>query len=306
MSASKRKASSASALARRQARGRQPTIPPVAWRKEALHDLLSSYGALGYQFGRKHSRGRWRRESAITFFTNRKHDPGQAGDVARIPKWLEWKDGKRRHRLRTDVIQLTEPLTLQTGVLGPGDGVAIGAQVASVGAAVTRPGAGGLLTTAGHLVGDGATGQTVTVSSDTSTERAVVMTSVAQGSMDYALLRPTDDVRCDNLFRHQIRIGPVFNATALDVGTPVMVLDRFGRAVRTYCRGVNAHISSGEVVYAGLITTDPVTEAGQSGGALIDDANRLWGFLIGRFGNVMSVFVPAQAVLDHAGVLLIT
>jgi hypothetical protein len=135
------------------------------------------------------------------------------------------------------------------------------------------------------------------------TGQAEVLAPVVQGSIDYALLRPLNAIQCDNLFRDQIRIGPIYYPTPVDVEMDVMILDRFGRAVRTTCRGVNASIESRGVTYDGLITTDGVTQGGQSGGALIDDANRLWGFLIGRVGD-LSVFVPAYTVFVHAGVLL--
>ena len=267
--------------------------------------LLETYGAHGYQFGRKHSGGRWRQQPAITFFTKRKHDPASGAEIARIPTWLTWTDGKRRHRLRTDVIELADALELQAGVFGPGDGMQFGAQVASIGAAVNRPGAAALLTTAGHTFGHRQNeGQTVTISSGAETAQAKVEISIVQGSIDYALLSPIDAVQCDNLFNDQIRIGPLFHPTLGDVDTPLMVLDRFGRATPTQCRGVDATIESRGVTYDGLITTDPVTVPGQSGGALIDYTNRLWGFVIGRIGPTVSIFVPAHVVFTDAGVLL--
>lgn len=269
--------------------------------------MLRSCGALGFQYGRKRTGGRWLKYPAIVLFTRRKGDPARGDKIAPIPAWLEWTDGARRHRLRTDVVEVKEKLVLQSGpVFGPGDGIAFASDVASVGAAVSRPGTGRLLTTAGHLLGHGSSGQRVSVASGGTVVTAVADTAVVRGAIDYALLRLPAGTRCDNLFRDQIRIGPVFNPTILDVGTPVMVLDRFGQAIRTRCRGINARLSSGGVVYAGLITTDAVTESGQSGGALIDDGNRLWGFLVGRVGDSMSVFVPAQTVFDHAGVILVS
>jgi hypothetical protein len=296
---------SALALARDQARRGRPVMPSPNWLREAMPPMLKSCGALGFQCGRKRTGGRWLKQPAIVLFTRRKLDPAPGDKIKPIPKWIDWTDGARHHRLLTDVVELKGKLVLQRApIFGPGDGVSFNSEVASVGAAVSRPGSGIFLTTAGHLLGHGCGAVRVRVASGGASMSAVAAASVVRGAIDYALLELPRGARCDNLFRDQIRIGPVFNPTLLDIGTPVMVLDRFGQAVRTRCRGVNARIVSGGSVYAGMITTDAITESGQSGSALIDDANRLWGFLIGRVGDSMSVFVPAQTVFDHAGVFL--
>lgn len=299
---------SAAALARDQLALERQAHPPSRWLREVLPNLLIAFGAFGYQLGGKNRRGRWLREPAITFFTDHKRNPSPGGgDVQRVPPWLTWKDGKHLWKIKTDVLEVTPEIELQAGaVFGPGDGATIGGEVASIGAAVLRPGDGQYITTAGHLFGHGQAGTRVSVASGATTAIATVAESVVRTTVDYALLRLSDGSRCDNLFREHLRIGPVFTPTRLDVGVPLLVLDRFGRATRTRCRGVNATIASGSGTYRGLVTADCVTEGGQSGGALIDDSNRLWGFLIGALGGRLSLFTPAQTVFDHAGVVLIS
>ena len=110
---------------------------------------------------------------------------------------------------------------------------------------------------------------------------------------------------CDNLFRDVYRIGPVYTPAAADVGTTVFLLDSAGSVTRTTCRGVGGQFDAGQGSYFDVLQTDCISNAGQSGGALIDGAQRLWGFLLGALDGQFSIYAPAQLILDAAGVQLI-
>lgn len=288
-------------------RRHQVPLPPQTWRDETLPLLLERHGAFGCQFGRKRKRGRWLRELAITFFTSHKRDlPARGrGGVKPIPEWIAWKDGGAVHRLRTDVIEMPNGVEKQRDVwFGPGDAAdAGGGSVATIGAVLRRRDRPGiLLTTAGHLLGHRrGEGQSLSIVSGAHTLKSRVLLSVERAQLDYALLEPVDDEACANRYQDFLRIGPVYNAIPSDSNTRVYVAcHRLGKLIQTTVRGVNAQIDFAGESFRGVITTARVTDRGDSGAALIDDANRLWGFLIGAVGD-FSIFVPAQLVLDQAG-----
>lgn len=299
---------SASTLARSQKVGGHVASPPPDWIAQVLPGLLEAYGAFGYQLGMKRERGRWLRQPSLVFLTEKKGAP-QARGIGKttIPKFLTWQDGKRRHRMPTDVIEVAAQIELQAAtVFGPGDGAEFRSEVATVGAAVRSPLHGDCLTTAGHLLGGSHNvGRQVKVDSGGLRVVATAAEVVVSNATDYALLKLPMSSPCANLFRDQIRIGPVFTPTSMDLGTVVHVLDRFGRATPTVCRAVDQRLFGISAGFKGVIVTDPVTQPGQSGGALIDGSNRLWGFVLGAMPGRFSVFAPAQSVFDSAGVSLI-
>lgn len=299
---------SAATLARSQKAGGHVASPPLDWIAQVLPGLLEAYGAFGYQIGLKRKHGRWLRQPSLVFLTERKGPPKVRGvGTTSIPKFLNWKDGKRSHRMPTDVIEMPAQVELQAAaVFGPGDGADFRGEVASVGAAVRSPLHGDCLTTAGHLLGGRHNlGRQVKVESDGLKVMATAAEVVVDGATDYALLKLPLASPCANLFRDQIRIGPVFTPTSLDLGTVVHVLDRLGQATPTVCRAVDQRLFLTSTGFKGVIVTDPVTKVGQSGGALIDGSNRLWGFLLGSLPGQFSLFSPAQSIFDSAGVSLI-
>jgi hypothetical protein len=288
------------------AQGHVP-LPPPQWMEQEVPRLLEKFGAFGFHIGMKQRRGRWSRQPVMVFVTAHKGPPRARGaGAATIPKFISWKDGKHRHRLPTDVMQAEPEIELQAPtVFGPGDAADRGANIASVGAAVRRPGSGDFLTTAGHLVGASGQGELVRIDSNGQQMAAQVAEAVFAAEIDYALLRPSASTRCDNLFQDQIRIGPVYTPILSDLGAPLFVLGRGGTVVRAVCRGVNQTLITTQGIYRGVIVTDAVTVSGQSGGALIDASNRLWGFVLGALPGRFSLFVPAQSIFDAAGVFLI-
>lgn len=281
--------------------------PPPSWMENELPRLLAAWGAFGGYVGMKCKAGRWTPDLSLVVLTSLKHEPGRgAGEARRVPKTVTWTDSNRVHRLSTDVLEVPPEILLQRGnVYGPGDGAEFMGEMASIGAAVVHPRAGVCVTTAGHLFG-GANSSRIAASltSDGARVPARLVDLREQGTIDYALLSPGPGVSCDNLFRNTMRVGPVFNPTAADAGKKVFVLDRHGQATTTLCRGVGGVFITSAGRYFDTIQTDPVTESGQSGGALVDQAQRLWGFLLGSLGNRLSLFAPAQLIFDEAGVQL--
>ena len=181
-----------------------------------------------------------------------------------------------------------------------------GVHVASVGAAVLHPSAGRCLTTAGHLFAGGiGPGRQATIVGNGVRVPGTVIAFQNRATIDYALVAPPPGFDSENVFSGSFRIGPVFNATAADRGTQLFLIDRLGVVTRTTCRGVGGGFDTAAGTFVQTIQTDPIGQPGQSGGALVDEAQRLWGFLLGTLGDQFSIFAPAQLILDAAGVQLI-
>lgn len=300
---------SASALARKRRDQGHVSRPPARWMREELPRLLELYGAFGFHIGMKRRGGRWLRQPAMVFLTVKKGDARErAAGSAKIPKAISWKDGKRRHSLPTDVHEICVDFELQLKTaFGPGDGATFGGSSALIGAAVRSPEHGSCVLTAGHLFGSTHSneGADVAVQSGQLLATALAVEVIVDNEVDYALLKLPNDVECDNLFDDQIRIGPVYTPTEADLGADLYILGRSGFARHTICRGVNQRLQFGHRVLSGVIATDAVTKKGQSGGALMDASNRLWGFLLGALPGQFSIFVPAQSIFDMAGVFLV-
>ncbi len=273
-------------------------VPPRA-ESERIHECARKWRVFGTFLGQKKKRGRWTSEVAIVCLTTDEKRPVRQIDKRRrIPKSVSWTERRRRFKIRTDVIRAVPEMVLQLGtVLGPGDGVRFGTSTATVGAAVDHPHFGRCLTTAGHLFSgpsdEGATAIAVSNGASISTR---VMRCVRAFGIDYALLRAAAQADCDNLFQDLIRVGPLHVPGVADFGKQLFVLDNERDSVETRCRGIHARLEIGNDVYEDVILCDRVTAGGQSGAALIDADNRIWGFLIGAL-NGFSVFMPAETLL---------
>lgn len=277
--------------------------PPDSWMREQLPALLNRWFAFGAFVG--YRRKRRQRELCLVVLTSDKHTPVRSSGITAIPSHVRWRDGKQAFHLPTDVIQVPPEFEQQAGtVFGPGDATAAGGKVASVGAVVHHANVGLCLTTAGHLFsGSGSTNE-VQVRSGMSQLACRVIEKRQQGSVDYALLRPTAGGQLDNLFRDQVRIGPAYTPGTDDLRRTVYLMHGDGGLLQARCTGVNGHFNSTQGSYRNLILTDAISDDGHSGGALVDAKNRLWGFLLGRFGNDFSFYVPADIVFGVAGVTL--
>jgi hypothetical protein len=280
--------------------------PPRSWHQHELPRLLAQWGAFGGFIGRRKRAGKWLDEPCLVVMTALKHDPKRGG-VKRVPSFVRWKDGRHAYRLATDVLEVAPTIRRHAAnVLGPGDSVTVGNEQGSVGAAVTHPQAGPCVLTAGHVVANGGgKGQPTTVTSSGTDVAASVVDFQSQTTIDYAVIRPAAGADCDNLFSNAYRIGPVYTPAAADVGTTVFLLDGTGNVTRAWCRGVGCQFDTGDGRYFDILQTDCISCPGQSGGALIDSAQRIWGFLIGTLDNQFSIFAPAQLIFDTAGVQLI-
>jgi len=276
--------------------------PPRNWMNDELPKLEAQWGACGSFLGMKRIGRRWRAQPALVVLTTQKRNISRhAGEVSKVPSSISWKDGRVTHRLSTDVVEVGNSVVLQA-VFGPADEAASVAS-GTIGAVVTSP-QGRFLTTAGHVFASGS-GATVRVISGASQLPATLAERVVDGTIDYALLKPVNPASCDNLFRDLIRIGPVYTPTLADRGRRVFVLHDSGTATPAKCIGVNGRFNLNGVQYFDVIQTTPVTEDGFSGGALVDEAMRLWGFVLGVVGGRFSFYAPASLVLNVSGTQLL-
>jgi hypothetical protein len=272
--------------------------------QKTLPLLLDSWFCFGAFVGYRRRRSRLQRELCLVVMTSNKHSPNKSSQVVPIPDCVSWRDGRNEFSLPTDVIDTPPEYEHQVGtVFGPGDVTSANGEVASIGAVVKHRTLGLCLTTAGHLFRTGSS-SSAQVQSGSSRINCKVIEVKQRGSVDYALLCPTGSGRLDNLFRDDVRIGPVYTPGPQDLRRTVYLLHGDGGIRKTQCTGINGHFNSMMGTYSNLIMTDSISDDGNSGGALVDSNNGLWGFLLGRLGNRFSFYVPAQIILDVADVAL--
>lgn len=294
-------------LAREQKQVDGDLAPPPAWWEQTLPGVLQQWGAFGAYLGFKTVAGRRTRQLCLVVQTLSKHDPRRSSGIKRIPARIRWRDGRIAYSLPTDVLERTNVFERQVGaIFGPGDLAAFSGNVATIGAAVSHRLRGRCLLTAGHLLPPSVpAGTAVQTRANGIALNTRLVGHARKGSVDYALLAPVRAAPLDNLVEDALRIGPVYTPTRRDVGRRVRVVRQDGRFHATVCRGVSHHFvdSTGEF-FANTILTGPITVPGDSGGALVDEDNLLWGFLVGQSPGVHSAFAPASMVLHAAGVSL--
>ena len=118
-----------------------------------------------------------------------------------------------------------------------------------------------------------------------------------RGSIDYALVK-SDSA---SIVQSNFPITTIYQpALREDVGRSVYLLTRTGFK-RTICRSIRSRIGPpySQEVLNGVILTDAISKVGDSGGALVDQHSRLWGFLIGSLPGVYSVFMPVTKLLER-------
>lgn len=280
--------------------------PPPQWWSQDLPGLLRDWRAHGAYLGHKVIDGDETGRLSLVVQTLWKHTPGRAAGASRIPKQLRWRDGRYAYVLDTDVVECTACMERQRGpVYGPGDVARVGGSGSTIGAAVNHARHGRCLMTVGHLFSSSPPpGTRVQVDSRGGSVATQVVGYAEKGSIDYAILRPLMAAPVDNLVQDTVRIGPVYTPTFRDVGTPLRVVRQDGQFWPTRCEGVQQHFVDQGVFYANMILTTGVTRPGDSGGALVDEAERVWGFLIGERSGIYAAFVPAHLILHAAGVSL--
>lgn len=273
-------------------------VPPAGVRKRLIATAIRRWRLFGAYIGQRKRRGRWTREISLVCLTTDKQPMRQLPKGRRIPRVVTWRERARTYRLATDVIEATAELTLQSApIAGPCDSVHASDSRAMIGAVIMHPNFGRCLTTAGHLFsGPRPIGQAAVLRTGTKSLGFTVRQCVRQGGIDYALMSPDSACDCDNLFQDVIRIGPVFIPEPSGKGRQLFVLNGVSDSQPTVCRGVNATLVLSNGIFDDVILTDAVTDDGESGTALVDGENRVWGFLIGANAE-FSVFMPAHALL---------
>lgn len=251
---------------------------------------------IGCFVGHRTTGGKRTKQLACVCLVSRKVPTSKLAPDQVIPRRAEWTERGATRSLRTDVIQFRGRFRYQANVLGPGDGLSAG-ENGSVGAALEHKTLGRCITTARHVVDPPGQGGTVTVTSGGAafTGRVVRVGTAA----DYALVTPSVGVDCDNLWQDQYRIGPAYVPSEHDVGEPLFALAAGGERGPLACEGVFVDLEiPGGPSFRNVIVTSAGTYAGDSGCCLVDQYSRVWGFLLGRLGNLYSVFLPAVTVLS--------
>jgi hypothetical protein len=288
-------------------------IPPAAERAKLFDRIHRDWNVVGTYFGYKRVGNRWTRTPSLVCMVDSKPKPVKARGrgaprrarmavvppAQRIPPKVKWAERKRTFAISTDVVQSSNNVQLQQGpVVGPGDAVRFGNEVATIGAVVEHPNFGRCATTAGHLVGGSrGIGRQASLLVGNRSIPAIVRQGVQQLAIDYALLAPTVPCDRDNLFQDRARIGPVFVPTLADLKKPLFVLVG-DIALPTIGKGIHARLDTALGVFDDVILTDAVTKPGMSGAALVDRASRLWGFQLGTLDG-SSFFLPALQVLQR-------
>ena len=192
-------------------RPKLPRTPNPAWLAKEYADLLSRPNVVGCFIGRKRTKGRATRRLSVICAVREKVDLKDLDPkTERVPEEILWLRGKARPgRLPTDIQVLSAPFRPASGeVAGPGDGVFAGTSQATIGIALQHPTLGDVVTTAGHLVLDGAGTSApnlavqLAVTAGGTQHAGSVLKAVRSESADYALVRPAD-LPCENLFADQ-------------------------------------------------------------------------------------------------------
>ncbi len=302
---------------------KRPVLPTSARVHELYTEhLLGNPHVEGCFVGHRREGGRRTREIALVCGVREKRPAGELPRGSLLPGNVGWSRNSREDvQVRTDVQEIGESGFQAAPVAGPGDllaGVAFPqgparAVVASLGIAIRHPRFGVVVTTAGHAVQGGPgtvtfpAGQRPTVrlqnvgGDGARTDMAgEVVRSVRVEEADYALLLPTDGTPVRNLYHDVDSLAGLHLPDPSDVGKPFFVLKPDG-IQPTRVRGVFGVLTIGGFRLRDLVLTDPVTQAGDSGCALIDPSFRVCGMLVGFTtveGKPHSVFMSAFWALN--------
>jgi hypothetical protein len=306
------------ARAAKRPRSRIPQLRPSEFPSNASLDelyaeLMKYPNVEGCYVGEKWQKRKKLKKLAVVCCVRQKGPAGLRRDQY-VPKRLTWPRTRgKTFSLTSDVCVLgASELQQVMAVVGPGDELqpspAHGA--ATLGVVLKHPTLGRVVTTAGHALIGQASGTTIfdgTASplsiantgagAAAGTFTAMPLKAVRVAEADYALLRPTAEPR--NLYQDQLTIAGHQFARPEDVGKPLFVLTR-RTPVPTVLRGVAGAFTMGGVAMRGLLLTDPVTIAGDSGCALVDSSSRVWGLLVGLLivdGQPRSIFGAADWVM---------
>lgn len=293
---------------------KRPLLPTAARTHALLEDLVEHPHVQGCYVGHKRTGGRAGRTLAVVCAVREKRPRAQVPKEHLLPRRVEWMVNTReKATVRTDVQELGES-GFQSVTAGPGDrvqGISVAGQteavVATVGVALRHPRFGPVVTTAGHAVQSGPgivefdpaqrpsmRLQNVAADGTQTPIAGALLRSSRIPQADYALVA-IDATPVANLYHDVNSLGGLHVPQPDDVGKPFFVLTAAG-VVQTRVRGVFGVFTIGEFPMRDLILTDPVTEGGDSGCALIDASFRVAGLLVGFVtidGQRRSVFMSA-------------
>ena len=282
---------------------RSSALPTRSHLKSIYSTLKKKRNVVGCFIGRRRAKGRACRELAVVCCVSEKPPARDLAADHRIPKRVRWLKTTRRNAVvRTDVQRCGES-ALSAAVAGPGD--LMMPPKSTLGFAIRHPVHGLVITTAGHsFIKDRFGDETfvppraVVVTAATGVARACrVLKAVVQREADYALIKVDGD--CANLFEDEFVLDGIHWARPEDVDRKLFALTNSGLK-ETRLRGVDGSVQVGALEMDGLLLTDKVTIAGDSGAALVDENFRLWGLLVGFItsdSRKLSVFYSANWVL---------
>lgn len=317
-------------MAKKSRKSRTP-VPPLAppqspggpHLEEIYADLFQLPNVVGCYIGRKRRGRRLTRDLSVVCCVREKVPSRKLSKGQRVPRQVKWPQLSRRTgTLLTDVRVLEESGRHTPTLLGPGDVAELsGGASSTLGAALSHPEYGKVVTTAGHaFLASPSTvvyppGHEPVVSFENFRAGAAsgnisthLLKAVLTPDADYALLRPLDGTECRNAYQDSAAVGGAFLPRAEDTGQlPLLAMTRLG-LVSTMLRGVDATIEVEGLTMRGLMLTDWVTVGGDSGCSLIDDSSRFCGLLHGfgffegnKYSLWTSIFWPLVA--EHASLL---
>ncbi|HEX6042468.1 hypothetical protein [Longimicrobium sp.] len=302
-----------------------PRFPTAARVHELYEGLLARPNVAGCFVGQKRMGNRYGSEVGVVAVVHEKVPRDELGADEMIPGALEWR---RNSREQVSVVTDVQPISdagFQAGPFaGPGDALARvtfpnrpgQVVVSTVGVALRHPKFGAVITTAGHALQGGP--GTVTYRPGHAPEVLLqnvgedgarvditgeVVRSVRVEEADYALIVPTDGTPIRNLYHDIDSLGGLFVPQPDDVGKRFFALSPQG-VKDTRLRGVFGVLTIEGFTLRDLLITDMVTQAGDSGCALIDASFRVCGLLVGFAvvdGVRRSVFMSAFWALSMEG-----
>jgi hypothetical protein len=266
-----------------------------------LKRRLLKYGITSFDFGKKYVRGQETDLYALTCYVKQKLDLEALSRSHSIPKKIIYQVDGIKYEILTDVAQAKPKIVLQTKV-SPGEKLYSQSSFATIGLVGKHANYGDILVTAGHFAEQG---ENVVIPLDNKKYATASVEYSTSGSVrDFAILKIID--RSD--YPKTPRWEGYYDAVKIeDVGRKLYVAtEPFSFEKKTICRSVSAYFydEDNDVSYEEVISTDRVTVKGDSGAALVDEYQNIWGILIGAFNN-RSVFMPIRFLLEGGVIQLI-
>ena len=299
---------------------RTAMFPSGQWLKDLYAEVMALPNVSGCYIGRCQVAGR-ERGLGLICTVGRKVDEGDLPAGGVIAKEYQLNYGKKKFRIKTDVVEVGQSGPFSTLFAGPGDrqrefrrpNRAPVQASATIGIAIRHPRFGVIITTAGHallsrpnIVIYQRPRPLVLLHNIRKAERptpfrAQALKAVWTPVRDYTLLRPHPSFEAANFYHDVLPLENVKTVVPEEVGTMAFVLTARGRK-RTRIVGIRATIRVGPLRVRDAILTELVTREGDSGCALIDRERRVIGVLSGFSvinGKAVSVFTNPVTLLQR-------